>query len=59
MEEKEFDFKLTEKEMSTVLTGLGNLPYVQSTGLINKLSKRYADQKNTVEAEKQRKEEGM
>ena len=44
MEEKEFDFKLTQKEMGTVLTGLGNLPYVQSTGLINKISKAFAGQ---------------
>ena len=53
MEETEFDFKLTQEEFNTVLTGLGNLPYVKSTAIINKLSKAYADHKNRIEAAKQ------
>ena len=51
--EVEFDFKLTQKEMSTVLTGLGNLPYVQSTGVINKISKAFAEQQNAIDKKDQ------
>lgn len=41
---KEFTFVLSEQEANQVLTALGNLPYIQSFQLINKLQAQATSQ---------------
>lgn len=50
---EELTLKLTLNEVNLILTGLGNMPYIQVSELIQKIQSQAKEQLNTSHQQKQ------